>query len=172
MTYEDIDDWITEEFDIEDYDSFEDFKSDIKEKFNEVGRNPIDKIYGDRQWQELEIKFNAQKDIQEEREIKELEKKEFAQEEEERQFAEEEEREIIEREEKDLIFKDQQKQILKELYDSIDQSFIDTDPKDYTVEELETIDEIIETKPKTLSIKSTIIKTINRVTSFFGKLFR
>lgn len=165
MTYDEIDEWINDEFDIEDYEYFEDYRSDITDKFNQEGRNPIDKIYGDREWQNLETKFNGLKDIQEKKEIEELRKEEFAEEEEERELPEEEE-------EEDLIFKEQQKQILKELFDFIDKSFIETDPKNYTVSELETIERIIETKPKTPSIKSTIINIISKVTSFFGKLFR
>lgn len=172
MTYADIDDWINDEFDVEDYEDFEDYRADITDKFNQEGRNPIDKIYSDREWKDLEDKFDGLKDIQEKKEIEELRKEEFAEEEEfvkEEEFAEEEE-------EKDLIFKEKQKQILKELYDFIDKSFIETDPKNYSVSELQTIEKIIETKPKTPTIKSTvlipIINIISKVTSFFGKLFK
>ena len=172
MTYDDIEEWINDEFDIDDYDDFDDYRADITDKFNQDSRNPIDQIYGDREWQNLETKFDALKDIQERKEIEELRKEEFPEEEE---FAEEKEF-AKEEEEKDLIFKEQQKQILKELYDFIDKSFIETDPENYTVPELETIERIIETKPKTPTIKSTvlipIINIISKVTSFFGKLFR
>ena len=71
--YDSISDWAFENFDIDDYDFYEEFLDDIEKEFDTNGRGiPLDDIFDSSDFDRLEKEFNKRKGIVDE-EIEEIE---------------------------------------------------------------------------------------------------
>ena len=72
--YDSISDWAFENFDIDDYDFYEEFLDDIEKEFDTNGRGiPLDDIFDSSDFNRLEKEFEKRKGIVDKEEIEEIE---------------------------------------------------------------------------------------------------
>ena len=72
--YDSISDWAFENFDIDDYDFYEEFLDDIEKEFDTNGRGiPLDDIFDSSDFDRLEKEFEKRKGIVDKEEIEEIE---------------------------------------------------------------------------------------------------